>query len=102
MNSHLVIGKNSVIRKAIELRANELPKGEEYDWAREIGGEPNKELLKLVPILKEKLALVFSELPVAELKPVIEENRIAAGAKAGMISNIDCSIPPGPTGMDPS
>jgi len=100
--AHLVIGKNSVIRKAIELRANELPKDEEYDWAREMGGAPNEKLKALLPILKDKIAFVFSNSPVAELKPLIEENRIAAGAKAGTISNINFTIPPGPTGMDPS
>jgi large subunit ribosomal protein LP0 len=57
---------------------------------------------EIIPLLKEKVALVFSNEPVAELKPTIEANRIAAGAKAGMISDIDFTMQPGPTGMDPS
>lgn len=100
--AHLLIGKNSVIRKAIELRSKPIPDGEEYDWFRNYGGEVNEKLKNLVPLLKDKVALVFSNEPVAELKSTIEENRISAGAKAGMISNLDFVIPPGPTGMDPS
>jgi len=97
-----LIGKNSIIRKAVSLRSNPIPEGEDYDWYRNYGGEVNTKLKNLIPLLKEKVALVFSNEPVAELKPTIEANRVAAGAKAGMTSDIVFTLPPGPTGMDPS
>lgn len=57
---------------------------------------------KLKEILKGKVALLFSDEPVFELKPIIESNKVDTVAKVGMIAPKDVVIPPGATGMDPS
>ena len=37
-----------------------------------------------------------------EIKTVIAGNRVSAAAKTGQVSQVDLSLPSGPTGMDPS
>jgi len=96
-----VIGKNTLVRKCVNLRANKLPEGEDHDWYRKFG-EPLPELLNLLPLLKEKIGLIFTDEPISELKPKIEANKVSASARVGVISPIDVTIEPGPTGMDPS
>lgn len=53
-------------------------------------------------MLKEKVALIFSDAPVFELKAKIEANQVDTEAKVGAISPVDFSCPAGPTGLDPS
>jgi len=52
--------------------------------------------------LKGKIGLIFSDTPIHELKPLIESNKKPAAAKVGMVAPVDVTIPPGPTGLDPS
>jgi len=52
--------------------------------------------------LKGKIGLIFSDTAVYELKPIIESNKKPAAAKVGMMAPVDVTIPPGPTGLDPS
>eukprot|EP01017_Pseudomicrothorax_dubius_P008176 TRINITY_DN12661_c0_g1_i1.p1 TRINITY_DN12661_c0_g1~~TRINITY_DN12661_c0_g1_i1.p1 ORF type:complete len:312 (+),score=135.21 TRINITY_DN12661_c0_g1_i1:11-946(+) len=84
----LVIGKNTVIKKAI---LNVVERDADL-----------KGLEKLLPLLKDKFGLIFTDQPVYELKPEIERNRRQGAAKVGMTAPIDVIVPPGPTGMDPS
>lgn len=60
------------------------------------------ELAVLVNELKNKVAIIFSDAPVFELKNKIEANKIPTEARVGVVSPIDYSVPPGPTGLDPS
>jgi len=53
-------------------------------------------------LLTGKVGLVYSDVPVFELKPIIESNKVETAAKVGSVAPIDVFIPPGPTGMDPS
>lgn len=46
--------------------------------------------------------MVFTDEPVFELKSIIEGNKVETAAKVGTIAPIDVTIPPGPTGLDPS
>jgi len=98
----MVVGKNTVIKKAIALRMKEPVEGDEdYDFRKSQWSEVQN-IDKLNTFLKGKVGLIFSDTPVFELKPIIESNRKPAAAKVGMIAPIDVSIPPGPTGLDPS
>lgn len=97
----MVIGKNTVVRKAVQLKSAELPAGEKYDWYRQFG-EPKPQLGALIPHLKNKIAYVFHNDPVFQLKPKIESFVVPAPAKVGTLAQRDVIIPPGPTGMDPS
>jgi large subunit ribosomal protein LP0 len=56
----------------------------------------------LTPLLKDKVALIFSDSSVYSLKQQIESNKVPTEAKLGALSPIDFSVPAGPTGLDPS
>jgi len=96
----LVVGKNTLIRKAIQLRSDkDVPK--QFEEFRKLGKQV-PELATLVPQIKGKVGLIFTDESVFELKPKLESNKIQAAAKLGAIAPIDVIIPPGSTGMDPS
>lgn len=56
----------------------------------------------LLPHLKEKVGLIFTDEPVFDLKGKIEESKLATEAKVGSTAPIDYVIQPGATGLDPS
>jgi len=98
----LVIAKNTLLTKIINLRAEPLdPNQEDYELLKKFGA-PKPELRALLPHLKEKVGLIFTDEPVFDLKGKIEESKLATEAKVGSISPIDFIIQPGPTGLDPS
>jgi len=57
---------------------------------------------RLNPLCKGKVGLIFSHAPVFEIKPLIEANKVSTAARVGILAPIDVTIPPGPTGLDPS
>jgi len=98
----MVVGKNTVIKKAISLRSKEPVEADgDYDLRKPLYSELSN-LDKVSGLLKGKVGLIFSDSPVFDLKPIIESNRKPAAAKVGMVAPLDVSIPPGPTGLDPS
>ena len=74
---------------------------EDYEFRKSQWTEVNQ-IDKLIGLLRGKVGLIFSDAPVFELKPIIESNKKPAAAKVGMVAPIDVTIPPGPTGLDPS
>lgn len=60
------------------------------------------ELKVLSDLLKDKVAIIFSDASVYELKEKIEANKIPTEARIGAISPIDYAVPAGGTGLDPS
>jgi len=56
----------------------------------------------LSPLLKDKIALIFSDAPVFTLKQQIEANKVPTEARVGALSPVDFAVPAGPTGLDPS
>jgi len=98
----MVCGKNTVIKKAIDIRLNP-PKEDDPDYEfRKPLFTKLPQIEKLLAYCKGKVGFIFSDAPVFDLKPIIESNKIPAPAKVGTVSPIDVTIPPGPTGMDPS
>lgn len=97
----LVIGKNTLIRKALTFRIEGIPEGAEYDKFRAAGGII-KELTTLRDEMKGKVGLVFTNLPVFQVKTTVEANKVGAPARIGILAPIDVTVPAGPTGMDPS
>jgi len=98
----MVCGKNTVVKKAIDLRLSP-PKEDDpdYEFRKPLFTKiPNIE--KILQYCKGKVGFIFSDAPVFDLKPIIESNKIPAAAKVGTISTMDYTILPGPTGMDPS
>jgi len=98
----MVVGKNTVIKKAIALRSKEPTEEEgDFDLRKPLYTEVSG-LDKVSGLLKGKVGIIFSDSPVYELKGIIESNKKPAAAKVGMTAPIDVSVPPGPTGLDPS
>jgi large subunit ribosomal protein LP0 len=98
----MVVGKNTVVKKAITSRI-EQPDPNHPDYEERKGlWSALPQLEKLMTLCKGKVGLIFSDAPIYEIKPIIEANKVATAAKVGNIAPIDVGIPPGPTGLDPS
>lgn len=98
----MIVGKNTVVSKAIALATKAPKEGEKGFDIRKDWYSDNANIHKLEDLLKGKVGLIFSDAPVFEIRPIIENNKKPAAAKVGMVAPIDVSIYPGPTGMDPS
>jgi large subunit ribosomal protein LP0 len=75
---------------------------EEFKPLEQQFGGKIPELAILTPLLKEKVALIFSDASVHELRIKIEANKVPTEARVGVVSPVDFSCPAGPTGLDPS
>ena len=75
---------------------------EEFKYLEEQYGGKIPELDVLVPFMKQKVALIFTEASVYDLKDKIESNKVPTEARVGVVSPVDFAVPPGPTGLDPS
>jgi large subunit ribosomal protein LP0 len=83
------------------MRAEGIDQEEFKHLEQQFGGKI-PELKALTPLLKEKVALIFSDASVYELKGKIEANKVPTEARVGVVSPIDFTCPAGPTGLDPS
>ncbi|CAD8176220.1 unnamed protein product [Paramecium octaurelia] len=101
-NALLVIGKNTLFKKVLATRVQDLPESHEYYEDLKKFGAAIKELDVLKNQVAGKVGFVFTDTPVFDLKSVIEENKVETPARVGAIAPIDVVIPPGPTGMDPA
>lgn len=78
-NAELVIGKNTIVKKAVSLRLKEFDnEDEDLAFLRDVKGGHRviPELDSLLPLIKEKVGFIFSETPVFTLKPIIESNKV--------------------------
>jgi len=98
----MIVGKNTLIKKAITIRIAEVDKNDPDHDERKRLWTAIPQLEQLSTLCKGKVGLVFSDAPVFELRPLIESNKVPTAARVGAVSPIDVVIPPGPTGMDPS
>lgn len=78
----MLMGKNTMIRAILRQRKDE-------------------KLMKLLPSVKYNIGFVFTNGSLTEVRDIIQENKVPAAAKVGMIAPSDVMVPPGPTGMDP-
>jgi len=84
----VLMGKNTMIRKALAL-GHEL--------------HPDVGMDKLRAAVKGNIGFMFAqECTLDDIRVCIKKHRKESAAKAGMVSNVDLSLPSGPTGMDPS
>lgn len=81
----LLMGKNTMVRKAIRGYA-----------------ESNPQLQALLPLVRGNVGLVFAKDDLSGIKKVISENKVSAPAKVGAIAPCDVIVPAGPTGMEPT
>ncbi|KAI9298281.1 60S acidic ribosomal protein P0 [Neoconidiobolus thromboides FSU 785] len=80
----ILMGKNTMIRRAMKNFLPELP-----------------QLEKLLPFVRGNIGFVFTNSDLKSVRDVILANKIAAPAKAGTIAPVDVFIPAGNTGMEP-
>jgi len=81
----LLMGKNTMVRKAIRGAAENNPK-----------------LNAVLPFVRGNVGLIFAKDDLSTIKKVVTENRVSAPAKAGAIAPCDVIVPAGPTGMEPT
>jgi len=83
-HAEILMGKNTMIRKAIR---GHLQK--------------NPALEKLLPYIVGNIGFVFTKDDLSDIRAKLLENRKAAPAKAGAMAPIDVKLPPQNTGMGP-
>jgi len=83
-HAEILMGKNTMIRKAIR---GHLQK--------------NPHLEKLLPYIVGNIGFVFTNADLSDIRAKLLENRRAAPAKAGAMAPIDVKLPPQNTGMGP-
>jgi len=80
----LLMGKNTMIRKAIRSHL-----------------ENNPALEKILPHIKANIGFVFTNLELVDVRDKILENKVKAPARAGALAPCDVMIPPQNTGLGP-
>lgn len=86
LRKHAVVlmGKNTMIRKAIKGHLSENPK-----------------LEKLLNHVRGNVGFVFTHEDLVDIRDRILSNRVAVPARAGAIAPVDVMLPPQVTGLDP-
>nr|CAG8433951.1 14554_t:CDS:2 [Entrophospora candida]CAG8504443.1 13615_t:CDS:2 [Entrophospora candida] len=80
----ILMGKNTMVRKALKTFVPENPQYE-----------------KLFPHIKGNIGFVFTKEDLKETREVILSNKVRAPARAGAIAPLDVFVPAGNTGMEP-
>lgn len=82
--AEIIMGKNTIMRKVIRDNAEKNPK-----------------LLNLLPLIRGNMGFIFTNGDLGAIRKEVQEFKMPASAKAGVISPIDVVIEAGPTGLDP-
>jgi len=80
----VLMGKNTMVRRAIKGFLNESP---EYE--------------RLLPFVKGNVGFVFTNEDLKTIRDKILANKVAAPARAGAVAPADVFVPAGNTGMEP-
>lgn len=83
----VLMGKNTMMRRILR------------EFIEENGGEHPISILQ--DIVVGNIGFIFTNEDLNEIRTVVEENRVPAAAKAGIIAPVNVIVPPGPTGCDP-
>jgi len=81
----LLMGKNTLMRKAIKMNLTTHP-----EWE------------SILPAIKGNVGLIFTKEPLINIRPKLLESRVPAQAKAGIIAPQDVSIPKQVTTLEPT
>jgi len=85
--AEMVFGKNTMIRRCLR---NLCEGGEHPAWE------------SIIPIMRGNLGFIFTNIDLDSIAEIISEFQKPAAAKAGVIAPCSCTIPKGPTGLDPA
>lgn len=92
--AELIFGKNTMIRRCIRnltgCDANGKMAENHPEWAT------------IIPIMKGNIGFIFTNGELSVIEALILEHYKPAAAKAGVIAPTNCTIPKGPTGLDPA
>jgi len=80
----VLMGKNTMVRRALRILLSELPQFE-----------------RLMPHIRGNIGFVFTKGDLKEIRTIITSNTVAAPARAGALAPIDVTVPAGNTGMEP-
>jgi len=80
----VLMGKNTMVRRALRSLLGELPQFE-----------------RLIPHIKGNIGFVFTNEDLKEVRTLITANKVAAPARAGALATVDVIVPAGNTGMEP-
>ncbi|EMR62116.1 hypothetical protein MGN70_005427 [Eutypa lata] len=80
----VLMGKNTMVRRALRIFLNETP---EYE--------------RLLPHVKGNIGFVFTNGDLKDIRDKILSNKVAAPARAGALAPADVWVPAGNTGMEP-
>merc|ERR1719498_1371766 len=83
----MVFGKNTMVRRCIR---NLCEDGTHPEW------------MTIVDVMRGNLGFIFTNGELDDIQAVISEYVKPAAAKAGVIAPTSCTIPKGPTGLDPA
>jgi large subunit ribosomal protein LP0 len=101
MDSKMIMGKNTLMRKALLHLATKPEEGDD-DYEERIGDWKERPHLN---IIRDQLALnigmIFTNGDLNEIKDVLDSNAREAPAKVGSVAPDNVIVPPGPTGLDP-
>jgi large subunit ribosomal protein LP0 len=81
----VLMGKNTMIRKAIRGHIENNPK-----------------LEALLPLVRGNVGFVFVKKDLAFVRKILAENKVGAPARVGSIAPNDVIVPAGPTGLEPT
>jgi len=95
-NIHILMGKNTIIRKVLNVRAERLEAAGNTAAAAQA--------LKMLEMVEGNIGFVFvpSDQDVGKIREEITAGRVQTAAKAGVEAPDDVVVPAGPTGQDPS
>jgi len=80
----LLMGKNTMVRRAVRHTLTEFPTFERF-----------------LPYVKGNIGFVFTNSDLKETRDIITSNKVAAPARAGAMAPLDVTINAGNTGMEP-
>jgi len=93
---HILMGKNTIIRKVLNMRADKQEAEGKEDAASTTRG--------ILEMVSGNIGFVF--IPkgedIAKVRDEITSERVQTAAKAGVLAPEDVIVPAGPTGQDPS
>lgn len=82
--AQVLMGKNTMIRTALRSKLQDMP-----------------QLETLLPLVKLNVGFIFCGVDPCEIRNIINQHKVPAPARQGVLAPVDVFIPAGPTGMDP-
>ncbi|KAL0483913.1 ribosomal protein P0 [Acrasis kona] len=89
------MGKNTLMKRAM----TDYKENKDGKWNNKENAE---KVWPLYDLLKGNVGLIFTKEPLADIRDVIESNKVGAPARQGAISPVRVVVPAGNTGQEPT